>query len=127
MLGSLVMLLSFGNNLNIFSNAMTKEMNTYMDNEDYSQRYEKFYKDDSFREAYYNYHKQHHQEEQQQQHQIENELQHSIDQDHQQKNSITESLPQQSTPPPQGLSSVSQEQMHHQQIVKLKQLLEAVR
>ncbi len=42
-------------------------MNSDMNNDDLSQRYERFYKDDSFREAYYNYHKQHHQQEQQQQ------------------------------------------------------------
>jgi DNA anti-recombination protein RmuC len=124
LLGSLVMLLPFGSSMNIFSDVMAVEMNLYMDNEDYSQRYEKFYKDDSFREAYYNYHKQHHQEEQQQQ--IEKEVQQSIGQEQQQQNSMTESLPQQSTQQ-QGPSSISQEQMHQQQIVKLKQLLEAVR
>ena len=65
--GSLVMLLPFGSSMNIISNAMAVEMNPDMNNEDYSQRYERFYKDDSFREAYYNYHKQHHQDEQQKQ------------------------------------------------------------
>jgi hypothetical protein len=55
--------------MNIFSYAMALKTNPYMNNEeDYLQRYEKFYKDDSFREAYYNYHKQqHHQHEQKQQ------------------------------------------------------------
>jgi hypothetical protein len=125
LLGSLVMLLPFGSSMNIFSDVMAVEMNLYMDNEDYSQRYEKFYKDDSFREAYYNYHKQlHHQEAQHQQ--IEKEVQQNIGQEQQQQNSMTESLPQQSTQQ-QGPSSISQEQMHQQQIVKLKQLLEAVR
>jgi hypothetical protein len=37
---------------------------------------------------------------------------------------MTESLPQQLTPQHQGQSSISQEQMQQQQIVKLKQLLE---
>ena len=46
---------------------MALKMNPYTNNEeDYSQRYERFYKDDNFREAYYNYHKQHHQHGQQQ-------------------------------------------------------------
>ncbi len=40
---------------------------------------------------------------------------------------MTESLPQQYTPQQQGLSNIPQEQMHQQQIVKLKRLLEAVR
>jgi hypothetical protein len=61
------MLLPFGTNNNIISNSMAMEMNPYMKNEDYSQRYERFYKDDNFIEAYYNYHKQHHQHEQQKQ------------------------------------------------------------
>jgi hypothetical protein len=43
-----------------------------------------------------------------------------------QQNSMTESLPQQLTPQQQDQSSISQEQMHQQQIVKLKQLLEKV-
>jgi hypothetical protein len=58
------MLVSFAS-MNIFSNAMA--LNSYMDDEDYTERYERFYKDESFREDYYNYHKQHHQQEQQQQ------------------------------------------------------------
>ena len=45
----------------------------------------------------------------------------------QQQNSITELLPQQRTPQQQIPSSISQEQMHQLQIVKLKQLLEAGR
>lgn len=127
LLGSLVMLLPFSTSLNIFSNAMAEEMNPYLNNEDSLEKYEKFYKDDSFRETYYNYHKQHHQLEQQQL-QIENEVQQSIDQE--QQNSKTESLPPQSTSQQQqqqGPSSITQEQMHQQQIVKLKQLLAAVR
>jgi hypothetical protein len=43
-----------------------------------------------------------------------------------QQNSMTESLRQQLIPQRQGQSSISQEQMHQQQIVKLKQLLEKV-
>ena len=125
LLGSLVMLLPFGTSLNIFSNAMAEEMNPYLNNEDSLEKYEKFYKDDSFRETYYNYHKQNHQLEPQQL-QIENEVQQSIDQE--QQNSKTESLPPQSTSQQQqDLSSITQEQMHQQQIVKLKQLLAAVR
>ena len=45
----------------------------------------------------------------------------------QQQNSMTELLPQQRTPQQQIPSSISQEQMHQQQIVKLKQLLDAGR
>jgi hypothetical protein len=37
---------------------------------------------------------------------------------------MIELLPQQLTPQQQGQSSISQEQMHQQQIVKLKQFLE---
>ena len=119
------MLLPFGTSLNIFSNAMAEEMNPYLNNEDSLEQYEKFYKDDSFRETYYNYHKQHHHQLEPQQLQIENEVQ-SIDQE--QQNSKTESLPRQSTSQQQqDLSSITQEQMHQQQIVKLKQLLAAVR
>src|SRR5215211_114099 len=68
---SLIMLLSFGSSISILSNSLAIEegMNSHMNNQDSSQIYEKFYKDDSFREAYYNYHKQHHQQEQQQQQQ----------------------------------------------------------
>jgi|GEM_PF-3139821 len=66
--GSMTMLFLLPFNLNIFSNAMAvEESNPYTNNDDYLQRYEKFYKDDSFREVYYNYHKQHHQLGQQQQ------------------------------------------------------------
>src|SRR5215217_3256069 len=65
---SLIMLLSFGSSISILSNSLAVEgMNQDMNNQDSSQIYEKFYKDDSFREAYYNYHKQHHQQEQQNQ------------------------------------------------------------
>lgn len=42
------MLLPFGTSMNN-SYAMGLEMNPFMNNEDYSQRYERFYKDDSFR------------------------------------------------------------------------------
>ena len=71
-LGLLVVLLPFGTRMNIFSNAMALNIVPSMNNDeqDYLQKYEKFYKDNSFREAYYNYHKQHHhQQEQQQQNQ----------------------------------------------------------
>ena len=61
----LIMLVSFAS-MNIFSNAMAFKMNTDMNNEDHSQRYEKFYQDDSFREDSY---KQLDQQEQQQQQQ----------------------------------------------------------
>ena len=125
--GSLVMLLPFGTSLNIISNAMAEEMNPYRNNEDSLERYAKFYNDDSFRENYYNYHKKHHQLESQQL-QIENEVQQSIGQEEQQQTSMTESLPQQSIPQQQkSPSSISQEQMHQQQIIKLKQLLDKVR
>jgi hypothetical protein len=91
------------------------------------ERYAKFYNDDSFRENYYNYHKKHHQLESQQL-QIENEVQQSVGQEEQQQTSMTESLPQQSIPQQQkSPSSISQEQMHQQQIIKLKQLLDKVR
>ncbi len=68
LLYSLVITLPIDSNMNILSNSIADEdTNQYINNEDYLQRYEKFYKDDKFREAYYNYHKQrHHQEEQQQ-------------------------------------------------------------
>jgi uncharacterized protein YxeA len=128
LLGSLIMLLPIGTSLNIFSNAMAEEMNPYLNNEDSLEKYAKFYNDDSFREDYYNYHKKHHQLESQQL-QIENEVQQSSNQKQEQgqQNLLTESLPQQSISQQQRTSSISQEQMHQQQIVKLKQLLEAVR
>jgi hypothetical protein len=129
LVGSLIMLLPFGTNMKIISKAMALNIVPSMNNdEDYLQRYEKFYNDDSFREDYYNYHKKHHQLESQQL-QIENEVQQSIGQEQQQEqNSMTESLPQQSIQQQQQRpSSISQEQMHQQQIVKLKQLLEGVR
>ena len=68
---SLIMLLSFGSSISILSNSLAIEegMNSHMNNQDSSQIYEKFYKDDSFREAYYNYHKQHHHQQEQQQQQ----------------------------------------------------------
>ena len=66
LVGLLVMLIPFGSSMNIFLNALAVEMNPDMNNDDLSQRYERFYKDDNFREAYYNYHKQHHQQEQKQ-------------------------------------------------------------
>jgi hypothetical protein len=110
--------------MNIFAPAIAGEdTNQYMNNEDYLQRYEKFYKDDKFREAYYNYHKQHHHQEEQQQ--VENEVQHRFKQQ-QQQSSITGSiLPQDNTQ--QNPSIIAQEQMHQQQIEKLKQLLIAIR
>ena len=96
LLGLLVVLLPLGSSsLNIFSNATAQEMNPSMYNEDSLQRYEKFYKDDTFREAYYNYHKQHHLHHQHHQQQIENEVQQSIGQElQQQQNSMTESISQ---------------------------------
>ena len=120
--GSLVMLLPFGTSINIISKATALNIVTSMDNEeeqDYLQRYEKFYEDDEFRESYYNYHKQHHQQiknepqqsisqEPKQHHhhhhhqkQIEKGVQQSISQKLQQQkqNSLTESLPQ-----PEGLT-----------------------
>jgi hypothetical protein len=56
------LLLSFGINMNAISKAMALNIVPSTDNDEnnYLQRYEQFYKDDSFREAYYNYHKQHH-------------------------------------------------------------------
>jgi hypothetical protein len=62
------MLFPFGSSMSLFSNAMALNIVPPID-QDYSQRYERFYKDNSFREDYYNYHKQHHQHEQQQQQQ----------------------------------------------------------
>jgi hypothetical protein len=70
LLGLMVILLPFGTSINIISSAIAQK-NPYMNNNDYTQRYERFYKDDGFREVYYNYHKQHHQQEQQQIEQIE--------------------------------------------------------
>jgi DNA anti-recombination protein RmuC len=129
LVGSLVMLLPFGTSINIISKAMAFNIVPSMNNDDeqdYLQRYEKFYKDDSFREDYYNYHKQHHKHNHHQQ-QIEKEVPESIDQElQQQQNSITESLPQQNKQQ-QGPLIITQEQMHQQQIEKLKQLLESIR
>jgi len=70
-LGLLVVLLPFGTSMNIFSNAMALNIVPSMNNDeqDYLQKYEKFYKDNSFRETYYNYHKQHHHQQEQQQQQ----------------------------------------------------------
>jgi hypothetical protein len=126
LIGSLVMLLPFGTSMNIISKAMALNIVPSMNNDEYYlQRYEKFYKDDGFREDYYNYHKQHHKHHHQQQ--IEKEVPQSIDQElQQQQNSITDSLPQQNKQQ-QGPLIISQEQMHQQQIEKLKQLLEAIR
>jgi hypothetical protein len=118
---SLVMLLSFGISMDIISNAMALNMVSSMNNDeqDLLKQYEKFYKDDSFREAYYNYHKQHHQQ------QIENEVSESDSK--QQQKLMTDSLIHQITPQQQSSLSISQEEMHQQQIVKLKQFLETVR
>jgi hypothetical protein len=61
---SLTMLLPLGNDMNKSSNAMALTEDLYPDltkvGVDYSQ-YDRFYKDDNFRENYYNYHKQQHQ------------------------------------------------------------------
>lgn len=52
------MLLPFGSNMILFSNVMALNIVPSMNNdENYLQKYEKFYKDESFRETYYNYHK----------------------------------------------------------------------
>jgi len=59
-------ILQVGINLNFISNAMAFNLDPSTNEaENYLKRYEKFYKDDSFREAYYNYHKQYHQQEEQ--------------------------------------------------------------
>ena len=61
---SLLMLLPFDSSINILSNAMAFNMvpsiNNGNEEQNYMQKYDKFYQDDSFRENYYNYHKQHH-------------------------------------------------------------------
>jgi hypothetical protein len=126
LVGSLVMLLPFDINMNIISNAMALNMISSMNNDeqDLLKKYEKFYKDDSFREAYYNYHKQHHQHHHQQQ--IEKEVSQSGDYKQQQQKTMTDSLIQQLTSQQSPLS-ISQDQMHQQQIVQLKQFLETVR
>ncbi|HET7642202.1 MAG TPA: hypothetical protein VFK40_01730 [Nitrososphaeraceae archaeon] len=55
-----------GININFISNAMAFNLGpSNNEAENYLKRYEKFYKDDSFREAYYNYHKRYHQQEEQ--------------------------------------------------------------
>jgi hypothetical protein len=121
---SLVILLPFGISMNVISNALALNMVPSMNNyeQDLLKKYEKFYKDDSFREAYYNYHRQHHQQ------QIENELSQSDDSKQQQQQKLmTDSLIQQFTTQQQNPLSISQEQMYQQQIVKLKQFLETVR
>ncbi len=60
---SLIMLVPFGNGINTNSNATALTQDLYPDmttgSVDYSQ-YDRFYKDDNFRENYYNYHKQQH-------------------------------------------------------------------
>ena len=127
LIGLLVMLIPFGSSINIFLNAMALNMVPSMNNyeQDLLKKYEKFYKDDSFREAYYNYHRQHHQQHNQQQ--IENEVSESGDSKQQQQQKLmTDSLIQQFTPQQQSPLSISQEQMYQQQIVKLKQFLETV-
>jgi hypothetical protein len=61
-------ILLVGININFISNAMALNIvPSTNEDENYLKRYEKFYKDDDFREAYYNYHKQHHQQERPQQ------------------------------------------------------------
>ena len=79
------MLLSFGSSLKILPNAMALNIVPSMDNDEqnYFKKYEKFYKDDTFRETYYNYHKQHHLHHQHHQQQIENEAQQNIGQEQQ--------------------------------------------
>ena len=63
------MLLPLGNGMNKSSNAMALTEDLYPDMTkvgiDYSQ-YDRFFKDDNFRENYYNYHKQQHQHQPQQ-------------------------------------------------------------
>ncbi|HJT83225.1 MAG TPA: hypothetical protein VJ697_01975 [Nitrososphaeraceae archaeon] len=65
----LLMLLPFGSSINILSNAMAfnivPSMNNGDEKQNYMERYDKFYQDNSFRENYYNYHKQHHHNQQQ--------------------------------------------------------------
>ena len=141
LVSSLVMLLPFGISMNIISKAMAMNMVPSINNDeqDYLQRYAKFYEDDKFREAYYNYHKQHHQQQienegqsnsqesqpKQNHHnnhkQIGKEKQQSISQKPQQQNLMTELITQQKNP-----LGISQEQMHQQQIANLKQFLKAV-
>ena len=59
------MILLVGININFISHAMALNISPSTDEvEDYLKRYEKFYKDENFREDYYSYHKQHHQQEQ---------------------------------------------------------------
>ena len=59
---SLIVLLPFSSSTNIFSNAIALNIVPSMNNDDqdYLQRYERFYKDESFREDYYNYETDHH-------------------------------------------------------------------
>jgi hypothetical protein len=60
-------ILLVGTNINFVLNAMALNiLPSPNEAEIYLKRYEKFYKDDYFREAYYNYHKQHHQQEEEQ-------------------------------------------------------------
>src|SRR5215211_772332 len=86
---SLIMLLSFGSSISILSNSLAIEegMNSHMNNQDSSQIYEKFYKDNSFRETYYNYHKQHHHQQEQQQQQQNQESRYNDNYDDNEKSS----------------------------------------
>ena len=88
-LGLLVVLLPFGTSMNIFSNAMALNIVPSMNNDeqDYLQKYEKFYKDNSFRETYYNYHKQHHHQQEQQQQQQNQESRYNDNYDDNEKSS----------------------------------------
>ncbi|MDX1373857.1 MAG: hypothetical protein R3321_15385 [Nitrososphaeraceae archaeon] len=77
LLGLVVILLSNSSGMELVSNVMGDNTFKDLDNTDFTQRYEKFYKDDSFRESYYNHHKlSHHQGEHQQD--LEVELKHTI-------------------------------------------------
>ena len=85
LLGSLVILMPIGTSINFILGVMALDLvpsTNNSDEHDYLQRYEKFYKDDNFREAYYNYHKQHHQQEQQQQQQLSHNDYYNYETDH---------------------------------------------
>jgi len=104
LLGSFVILLPIGDSISLVSNVMgEKYSEDFLKTNDYS-RYEKFYKDESFRENYYNYHKQSH-----------NQGQHQKD--------VTTELKHTSQEQQQFMSSISAETMYPQQKVNLQQLL----
>lgn len=105
LLGSFVILLPIGDSISLVSNVMgEKSSEDFLKTTDYSQRYEKFYKDESFRENYYNYHKQSH-----------NQGQHQKD--------VTTELKHTSQEQQQFMSSISGETMYPQQKINLQQLL----